>query len=299
MSDSSNNISLHSNNNQIEQNNHDNTNISNDNNPFISPNHDNLINYNDNENQNSQLQKILTNPSIVCENGFDNLEGNLIVSTNDRILANNDTYIVDNILGVGTFGQVFRCYKEYTNQYCAIKVIKNIPAYYKQGLLEIKILSVLNNQIDYQKHIVKVLDSFEFKSHICVAFELLGCTLLDVLTQNQYRGVPLATIQKVARQLISALIALQDANIIHCDLKPENILLVPKSSSSNNDSKTQSTIDDTSTLPKSELSKKMNVLNSPDDASIMSDIKVIDFGSACFEGKTMFSYIQSRFCKFL
>jgi serine/threonine protein kinase len=30
----------------------------------------------------------------------------------------------------------------------------------------------------------------------------------------------------------------------------------------------------------------------------MSDVKVIDFGSACFEGKTVFSYIQSRFCKY-
>ncbi len=32
---------------------------------------------------------------------------------------------------------------------------------------------------------------------------------------------------------------------------------------------------------------------------VWSDVKVIDLGSACFEGKTMYSYIQSRFCKSL
>ena len=45
-------------------------------------------------------------------------------------------------------------------------------------------------------------------------------------------------------------------NIIHCDLKPENILL-----------------------------RKAN----------KSGIKVIDFGSSCFEDKKVYTYIQSRF----
>ena len=28
---------------------------------------------------------------------------------------------------------------------------------------------------------------------------------------------------------------------------------------------------------------------------VSSEVKLIDFGSACFEGRTMYSYIQSRF----
>ena len=31
--------------------------------------------------------------------------------------------------------------------------------------------------------------------------------------------------------------------------------------------------------------------------AMWSEVKVIDLGSACFEGQTMYSYIQSRFCK--
>ena len=58
-----------------------------------------------------------------------------------------------------------------------------------------------------------------------------------------------------ARQILEALSTLRDAAVVHCDLKPENILLHPAGS---------------------------------------GRLKLIDFGSACFEGRTVYSYIQSR-----
>ena len=56
-------------------------------------------------------------------------------------------------------------------------------------------------------------------------------------------------------QILDALCVLRGSQIIHCDLKPENVLLKGQT----------------------------------------GEIKVIDFGSACFENHTMYSYIQSRF----
>ena len=130
-------------------------------------------------------------------------------------------------------------------------------------------------------------------------------------------------VQRFTRQILAGLVALQEANIIHCDLKPENILLAPPklqkkrsaiapetasalTGDKNADSATTavapaeggggsgggssgSGLEAGSTNP--------SAASSSSRLGVWSDVKMIDFGSACFEGQTMYSYIQSRFCK--
>ena len=351
-------------------------------------------------------QRVLTNPSEgVANSGADNEEANLICRVHDQIICSHTCYTILDLLGTGTFGQVFRCQKDGTKDVVAIKIIKNKVAYHNQGLLEIKIARLLNNTFDPrdERHIVRLLDSFEFNNHICLVFELLSISLLDILTQNQFRGLPLSVVQRFTRQIIAAMVTLEEANIIHCDLKPENILLappkvIPSPSSNHIKRKSNEITSDTGgvrtdhngvkqegnavsslmgdgnknvqghhnqnqsqnqTTPPPALSLSATptdsqVLNSaspgglttgvqhaivtPDLAnktssdmldataatepavsstsrgsssgigastkapvqggrlSVWSDVKVIDLGSACFEGRTMYSYIQSRFC---
>ena len=241
-------------------------------------------------------QRILTNPSEgLLNNGLDNADGNLICRVHDKLVNGPKNYTILDLVGTGTFGQVFRCKREDTKQLVAVKVIKNKPAYYNQGMLEIKIAKLLNANYDphNEKHIVRLLETFEYQGHICLAFELLGMSLLDLLTQTQFRGLPLSVVQRFTKQILTALMALEDANIIHCDLKPENILLVPPSTQKKRVSETDpSTLVDSNTATSSSSQRQRgNGFN--------SDIKVIDFGSACFEGRTIYSYIQSRFCKFV
>ena len=348
-------------------------------------------------------QRILTNPSEgVHNNGLDNEDRNLICRVHDKILCDNDVYTILDLLGTGTFGQVFKCQKDGTKQQVAIKIIKNQTAYYNQGLLEIKIARLLNNTFDPndEHHLVRLIDYFEFKNHICVVFELLSMSLLDILTQNQFRGLPLSVVQRFTRQILSALVVMEEAKIIHCDLKPENILLAPpktqqkqpppvpsqqsqdqisseqpikknKTESNaatgrdeNHQSSSQTLVQGTTTKAPAEASSgghpeppllhlvsdsdlsqsgedsmvssmKEPVVDEPSASTsastttaaaaatatsasapttaststeppkqnggrlgIWSDVKVIDLGSACFEGKTMYSYIQSRFCKY-
>jgi len=52
-------------------------------------------------------------------------------------------YVVKELVGQGTFGQVARCYTIETNTNVAVKIIKNQLAYYTQAKVEIGILHVV------------------------------------------------------------------------------------------------------------------------------------------------------------
>lgn len=151
-------------------------------------------------------QRLLSNPSEpVSNNGQDNVDGNLICRVHDKLKFGERSFTILDLLGTGTFGQVFRCKRDDTKELVAVKVIKNKPAYHTQGMLEIKIA---NNNYDpsNEKHIVRLLESFEYYGHICLVFELLSMSLLDLLTQNQFRGLPLSIVQRFTRQILTSLI---------------------------------------------------------------------------------------------
>lgn len=118
-----------------------------------------------------------------------------------------------------------------------------------------------------------MLDSFTHKNHLCLVFECLSSNLYELIKQNQFKGLSTQLVKVFTQQLLESLAVLKDARLIHCDLKPENILLkryVP-------------TWKHVSTL-----AMLMASLQSP-------EIKIIDFGSACHEMQTVYTYIQSRF----
>lgn len=78
----------------------------------------------------------------------------------------------------------------------------------------------------------------------------------EFIKNNNFQGLSLGLIRRFAIQLLASLRYLRKHRIIHCDLKPENILL---------------------------------------KAPNKSGIKMIDFGSSCFEDERVYTYIQSRF----
>ncbi|PKA52178.1 Serine/threonine-protein kinase AFC2 [Apostasia shenzhenica] len=206
-------------------------------------------------------KRFLSNPSVgVLNDGCDNEDNDLILHVNSVLInmGSKQRYIVKDLLGHGTFGQVAKCWVSETDSFVAVKIIKNQPAYYQQALVEVSILSMLNKKFtaDERRHIVRILDYFVHQHHLCISFELLGSNLYELIKMNQFRGLPLNIVRRFSMQILHALVIIKDAGIIHCDLKPENILVT---------------------------------------TSIEPDIKVIDFGSACLEGRTVYSYIQSRY----
>ncbi|GAB4833058.1 dual specificity protein kinase yak1 [Ancistrocladus abbreviatus] len=207
-------------------------------------------------------RRFLTSPTDgVLNDGHDNANSDLILTVN-YVLVNSETqrrYIVKDILGHGTFGQVARCWVPETNSFVAVKIIKNQPAYYQQALVEVSILTTLNRKFDPEDkhHIVRIYDYFVFQRHLCISFELLDTNLYELIKINSFRGLSLSIVQLFSKQILCGLALMKDAGIIHCDLKPENILLC------------------TSVKP--------------------VEVKIIDFGSACMEDRTVYSYIQSRY----
>lgn len=207
-------------------------------------------------------KRYLTTPSIgVLNDGFDNVNSDLILNVN-YVLINLETqrrYIVKDVLGHGTFGQVAKCWVPDTSSFVAVKIIKNQTAYYQQALVEVSILTTLNKKYDPEDkhHVVRIYDYFVYQRHLCISFELLDSNLYELIKMNQFRGLSLSIVRLFSKQILHGLALLKDAGIIHCDLKPENILLC------------------TGVKP--------------------AEIKIIDFGSACMEDRTVYSYIQSRY----
>ncbi|KAH8683126.1 kinase-like domain-containing protein [Tricladium varicosporioides] len=208
-------------------------------------------------------RRVLTKPSKGLKNdGFDNEDSDYILYVND-ILGSEETghknrYLILDVLGQGTFGQVVKCQNLKTQEVVAVKVVKNRTAYFNQSMMEVSVLDLLNTKLDKNDdhHLLRLKDTFIHRQHLCLVFELLSVNLYELIKQNQFRGLSTTLVRVFAQQLLTGLSLLNKARLIHCDLKPENILL--------------------------------KNLESP-------IIKIIDFGSACDERQTVYTYIQSRF----
>ena len=53
-------------------------------------------------------------------------------------------YLILDVLGSGTFGQVVKCRNTKTQEIVAVKVVKNKLAYFKQSMMEVAILEMVS-----------------------------------------------------------------------------------------------------------------------------------------------------------
>lgn len=166
-------------------------------------------------------------------------------------------YQILSMLGRGSFGQVVKVMDKKKDCIVALKVIRNKKRFHHQALVEVKILEhLMVKDKEHKSNIVRVYGYFYFRNHLCITFEALSMNLYEFIKVNHFKGFSLGLIRRFAVQLLQGLVLLQKEKIIHCDLKPENVLL-----------------------------------KSPNK----SNIKLIDFGSSCFENERIYTYIQSRF----
>lgn len=79
-----------------------------------------------------------------------------------------------------------------------------------------------------REHVVSFLDSFDHPGpeevHVCIVFEPLGENLLSLIERNKKKGVPVALVKTIAKQVLLGLEYLHDeCDLVHTDIKPENI----------------------------------------------------------------------------
>ncbi|CAK7563671.1 MAG: U4/U6 small nuclear ribonucleoprotein prp4 [Sporothrix epigloea] len=141
----------------------------------------------------------------------------------------DDRYQIQSSLGKGMFSGVARAWDISTpeRREVAIKIMRNNDALRKGGYTEIAILRKLNeSDPESRKHIVRFERSFEFRGHLCMAFENLSMNLREVLKKfGNNVGINLHGVRVYAYQIFVALAHMRRCSIIHADLKPDNILV--------------------------------------------------------------------------
>jgi len=179
------------------------------------------------------------------------------ISVNSVIAAR---YQIVEYLGSAAFSRAVQCLDLERNKMVCMKIIKNDKDFFDQSLDEIKLLKYLNVNGNVDEHrILRLYDYFYYKEHLIIVTELLRDNLYEFSKFLRDSGDPpyftLGRLQKVSKQVLTALEYIHSLRLIHCDLKPENILIQSYSN---------------------------------------CEVKVIDFGSSCFVDDHLSSYVQSR-----
>ncbi|KAL4114109.1 hypothetical protein PRIC2_014789 [Phytophthora ramorum] len=181
--------------------------------------------------------------------------------------------------GLGTFGRVLECLDKQRNIVVAIKVVRKVDKYTESAKIEAAILQDVNDKDKNNESLcVRMFKWFEYKGHVCMVFERLGCSLI---------------------------------RLIHTDLKPENILLVedeeerPACDSSSPSSTSSYGSPDGSSGREQwsngrQWKKRERGMSDADSGRLSlrppanNAVKLIDFGGATYEDESKSSIINTR-----
>ena len=212
-------------------------------------------------------------------------------------LGPNDRFKILAPLGEGTFGKVLECYDRVKQEYCAVKVIRNVPKYKAAAKIEVDVLKEIGRRDERDEfHCIRLKESFEHEGHACLMFDMYGLSLFDFMKKNHYKPFSLALVQKFAKQLIKAVAFMHELKMTHTDLKPENVLLEAPGyvrvvsgdvNNANNNAANAATAAAVATTTTTTSACTIKV-------PVTSAIKLIDFGSTTLEDQYHSTIVSTR-----
>uniref|UniRef100_A0A3B3BZL6 Protein kinase domain-containing protein n=1 Tax=Oryzias melastigma TaxID=30732 RepID=A0A3B3BZL6_ORYME len=117
---------------------------------------------------------------------------------------------IGELLGKGSYGRVFKCYKVGSEEIVAIKILENV----KEGREEFKAMKLIKDLDPDQNNLMKFHECFSYNNATCLVYEILYVSLQIAFAQ----------------QMFQALSALKSIGVVHGDIKLDNILLVKSKS---------------------------------------------------------------------
>ena len=137
--------------------------------------------------------------------GYDDDRGDYKVQNGDHLAFR---YEILDALGKGSFGSVFKCKDHKRGAVSAIKLIRNKKRFQQQAKIEVKILMKLRTDQGARASCIQIVETFEFRGHMCIVFPLMGLNLYEYLKAKGFRGLSMQFVRQIAVQMLECLIFL-------------------------------------------------------------------------------------------
>ena len=197
------------------------------------------------------------------------LQENIAISAEMLVTENkeavNKNYTAVKVIGEGSFGKVYKVRHKFNGNLYALKIVRNNSGKSSKASKAEQGKNVMNELLILKKlehpNIMKVYEYFTNESYIYIIMEFIsGGELYDHICSLKFYDEYHAAF--IMKQIFSVISYMNQMGIVHRDLKPENMM--------------------TSSMTKNE--KEI-------------EIKVIDFGTACFlrEGEKLKTKVGSPF----